>query len=713
MQFKPSTQIGQDFDKRYKQLTHHIQNHHNYTTQQVSAEVNNFFEYAQSLSNNIASYEYSITAMFEIDQTLLGSYGERLFSESSHDELIRLLRDIIALYYRYSLLGEIERIKPNFQKISGIRNFYSDWRSLEGITTEGDRVIDNLVALLSLESQLENKSKILLFSILGNILITLGFTAEIVPARLYDYLEIIEKREKDVPLKALAEISIFLYILHKQNGDIYADGINSSAIYKFVRFWVANSKFFHELYSSWGVYWSHDYYSSLQKGDEIFRDSSSLLYKLLNKTYDLGVGRNYTDRDFNIPLFIFGQAGSGKSSLFTAFAYDVTQNPAMRPTTLGRELQAHYDVTYDQWITNTLTSTQQQHSFSFWRNLEEIRYDILDYNGEEVHPERWNQELQQRFIKAKGIIYIIDDTVYTNERKLRESASWFDTTLQYWMRENPGVVHVPVMLLLTKIDKVIGKEISALTSSSIIPSGVQGAAIEYYFPHRFNGSSSPELRSRSGRLKDCLLQNIDNNKTPNLQDIVQNIVDSMGVFLNRVLDLTYNYQIMVSSSLPPSTDRRNSKLPFGVQQPFTWVMDVIEQIYMAESVGNYESEEKNAETNLTGLRNNIKKVYEQVGIIQKAETELHRLRQTPTLMEKTTRTLQPETYNNWVKTQEDYLMIASKEIEQIYTTYFPAQKETNRTLQIQALEAEARRQEDVLRMIRNKRQDYETKTSTR
>ena len=190
-------------------------------------------------------------------------------------------------------------------------------------------------------------------------------------------------------------------------------------------------------------------------------------------------------------------------------------------------------------------------------------------------------------------------------------------------------------------------------------------------------------------------------------------MDSMGVFLNRVLDLTYNYQIMVSSSLPPSTDRRNSKLPFGVQQPFTWVMDVIEQIYMAESVGNYESEEKNAETNLTGLRNNIKKVYEQVGIIQKAETELHRLRQTPTLMEKTTRTLQPETYNNWVKTQEDYLMIASKEIEQIYTTYFPAQKETNRTLQIQALEAEAKRQEDVLRMIRNKRQDYETKTSTR
>lgn len=713
MQFKPSTQIGQDFDKRYKQITTYIQNHHNYTKQQVSNEVNDFFTYAQSLSNNIASYEYSITSLFEIDQTLLGSYGDRLFTERSQDELVRLLRDIIALYYRYSLLGEIERIKPSFQKISGIRNFYSDWRSLEGITTEGDRVIENLVALLSLEGSLENSSKILLFSILGDILITLGFTAEIVPSRLYDYLEIIEKREKDTPFKSLAEISIFLYILHKQNGNIYVDGINSNAIYKFVRFWVANSQFFYELYSSWGVYWNHDYYSSLQKGDEVFRDSSSLLYKLLNKTYDLGVGRSFTDRDFNIPLFVFGQSGSGKSSLFTAFAYDVTQNPALRPTTLGRELQAHYDATYDQWLANSLPTTQQQHLFSFWRNLEEIRYDVMDYNGEEVHPERWNHDLQQRFIKSKGIVYIIDDTVYTNERKLRESASWFDTTLQYWMRENPGVVHVPVVLLLTKIDKVIGKEVSTLTSSSIIPPGVQGAAIEYYFPHRFNGSTSPELRSRSGRLKDCLLQNIDNNRTPKLQDIVQNLVDSMGVFLNRVLDLTYNYQIMVSSSQPPSNDRRNTKLPFGVQEPFAWLMDIVEKIYMAESVGNYEGEEKNAETHLLGLRNNIKKVYEQVNIIQKAEVELHRLRQNPTLMEKTTRTLQPETYNNWVKTQDDYLMIASKEIEQIYTTYFPTQKETNRTLQIQALEAEAKRQEDVLRMIRNKRQDYETKTSVR
>lgn len=704
--FRPVTSIATDFELRYQHLSFVVQAYRSKTAQEVSDEVYKFFEYARSLPERIMATEHSLTILFEIDQSLLGSYGSLLFTRTTTDPFHNLLRDMVALYYRYSMLGEIERIKPSIQKISSIRSFYTDWRSSENIGAEGNRIIENLVSLLEVGDVLDNRSKILMFSLLGDVLITLGWTEDIVVDRLYDYLDDVRARKISIPKKSLAEICIYLYIIYRRTGTLRAEGITPSIIYKFVRFWVANDVFFEQLFRSWGVFWEHDYYSPLDKGDQVFRDSSTLLYKLLNKTFRLGVGRQFQDRDFSIPVFIFGQKNVGKSSFLTSFAYDVQMRPGMKPTTLGRELQAHYEQSYRQWTEGEQTPTTETREFSIWRNLEISRYDTIDYNGSEIEPERWNRSLQDKFVQAKALMFLIDDSIYMDERKLRECAAWFDTALQYWMKENPGRVHIPISLVLTKSDRALGDEFASLRSPLVVPQQIVPASIEYFFPHRFSGNLTPDLNTRAGRLRDCLLQRKENNQTPGVQDIIQNVVDSMTVFINRVLDVTYNYQFFITSASAPLDGGRRvdkSQRPFGVQEPFLWMMDALEQLHYYESIENFSNEEKNAVSLLDGLRTGIKRVHELVALIGEVEKELHRLRHNPTFTEK----LMSDDRNNKIRMQEDNKRIADEEIERIYMLYFKDKPESNRTLQIQALDAEERRQDSTLRAIRSKRQDYE------
>ncbi len=204
--FRPVTSIATDFELRYQHLSSVVQAYRSKTAQEVSDEVYKFFEYARSLPERIMATEHSLTILFEIDQSLLGSYGSLLFARTTTDPFHNLLRDMVALYYRYSMLGEIERIKPSIQKITSIRSFYTDWRSSENIGAEGNRIIENLVSLLEVGDVLDNRSKILMFSLLGDVLITLGWTEDIVVDRLYDYLDDVRARKISIPKKSLAEI---------------------------------------------------------------------------------------------------------------------------------------------------------------------------------------------------------------------------------------------------------------------------------------------------------------------------------------------------------------------------------------------------------------------------------------------------------------------------------------------------------------------------
>ena len=79
-----------------------------------------------------------------------------------------------------------------------------------------------------------------------------------------------------------------------------------------------------------------------------------------------------------------------------------------------------------------------------------------------------------------------------------------------------------------------------------------------------------------------ILNDKANNSSPALQDVIANLLDNFAPFFQRILDLTYNYQIFITSSLPPEFNG-DTKYPYGVKAPLSWISSSLEKIYIKEA----------------------------------------------------------------------------------------------------------------------------------
>ncbi len=687
---------------------------------QISRPIQTFFESIQHLPATIAPLDSRATVLFEIDRSLSGTYGAKVFTPAeSVTPTRKLLRDLAAMWQRYFLMADLTRSEAINGTITGTMSFYEEWLKVENVgidQSEYDRIIADVTLMLQSSENLNVAAKVVLFSLTGKILITLGVSEEFAQSRLQSHLEYIKERNVDTTSPAVAEILICLQVIHARGRGMDASGIPDVVLQKTLRFLSARDELFDNLFKAWGWRRDIDYTSPLAMGDQIFlKERSSLFMSWANATARLGIGHSFLEladhkkKNPNlmsifqpIPIFMFGNSGVGKSTYLTALAYDA-QMRGGKSLTLGRELQAAYENTVDSWKGGMIAPTRGFQTYSFWENLNITSFSTVDYGGQETQPDQWEQQLQELFRSARGLIFFLSDEDYSDPNKLRRRANWFDAILQYWTQSNPHIRHVPIALILTKCDMVFGEALGELKRSSLVPPSLQPALIETLLPQRLPREMK-ELGSPFGRLRDSILRDHNNNYHPILQDVVQNVLDNFSQFFNRVLDLTYHYQVFLTSSMPPRMVN-DPLFPWGVKEPMMWMLNILETFHLRESLAKFKNEEQQIENELRNMHEDIAQMQRYKEEIASATAEITRLRQKPTLFQ--------VTMKDRIKYHEENKTRAEQDFNTIFQRYVKDSPDMNKVAGLQAVERVVRSKEDLMKGLREKRSDFEARLKGR
>jgi GTPase SAR1 family protein len=717
---QPVTDIARDFNKQCLTLAdflRDIDSGADTSTKQdkVSKAVHSFFDSLQQLPNLIAPLETRETVLFEIDRALIGSYGSKVFSASEiTNQTRKLLRDLTALWQRYYLIAGLARTETG-NVVSGTMSFYEDWIKSENVgieESEYDRMLADVSALLQSSENLNVPTKIQLFSLMGKILMTLGVSEDFAQSKLQSHFDEIKRRTSDTSSISFAEILLCLQVLGSRGKGLDSSGTSAVEIQKAIRYWCSKDDFINSLFKNWGWYWENDYVSPLAMGDQIFLKERSPLYiSYANNTMKLGIGHSYLELTEHkkknplmtslfqpVPIFLFGQSGVGKSSYISSFCYEA-QMRAGKPVTLGRELQVYYEGVSDAWRSNSIPPSSGLNSYNFWEDLNITSYSTFDYGGKDTQPDQWEHQLQDIFRKAKGLFFFIDEKDYMDPVKLRKRANWFDAILQYWVQSNPNIRHIPIGLILTKGDTVFGESLNQLSRSSLIPSTFQPVLIESLLPQRFP-KMTEEMKTPYGRLRDFMLRDRANNAHPVLQDIVQTLLDNFSQFFNRVLDLTFHYQIFITSAAPPR-EINDPLFPWGVKDSMMWMMNIVEKFHLRESLMKFRSEEGQIESEIKILREDINQMQKYRDEIASANTEITRLRQKSTIFQ--------AAMKDRIKFHEENRQRAEQDFITILNRYIKDSPDANKTAGIQTVEREIRKKEELLAGLREKRNDYESR----
>ncbi|TAK65443.1 MAG: hypothetical protein EPO24_02450 [Bacteroidetes bacterium] len=714
---KPRTDKGTEFNKQCMMLAESLTeqrtaNEKDISREQSSKAVQTFFEFIQRLPDELATQEERMTALFEIDRALSGAYGCTLFISSySNDPTKELLRDLGALWQRYFLIGGLTRTDPANGAIPGTCNFFDEWLSIENVGREEkeyDRIVSNISKMLNRCKNLNVTTKILLLSFMGEIAKWLDFRTDRAREYLVERHEIgIRERTVDLTSKEMGEILLCFNILSKQG--VEATGIEREVLDKAIRYWCYKDEFLDGLFRTWGWHWQNDYSSPLAMGYVFKLKQSSALYRTWDEgTEKLGVDISFLEfKDYiqkntafavfkPMPVFMFGNSNSGKTSYLTAFCYDVSERGSS-DVILGRELLAQYNIAADVWKQGNVSPTVgSPRSYTFGKDLKHLGFETFDYGGKEVEPSEWEPQLQESIGNARGLMFFLDDEdYYRRPERLRKLSGVIAYILAAWMARNASTIHVPIAIVLTKADLVFGESLKDISRSWLIDSKTLPGLIENYIPERF-ASSPSDVKTAYNRLRDCLLRDKMNNAHPLLQDILQNLLDNFSQVFNPIFNLTYHYQIFLTASVPPRYPK-DTLYPWGVSQPMMWMMETLERFRLRESIVRFDRERK-------GIENEITMIQEDLRTASRLSDEIEFLgQQKEALLSKrfvSIRKDELDSLDQQIQNKEkNFLSVAQR-----YAKDAPA---INRNAYIALINQEIAKKEELLKELRDKREEFD------
>lgn len=734
--FKPKTDLGNFFSEECRKLNDFfLDSRQTQSNEQMNEETSHavfdFFKSIDELPNQIENVDYSLSVLFEIDQTINGMYGVKLFAERNVTPMRKLLRDIMALWFRYNLLAYLERKNSAFLDIVGIRTYYEEWMKTESVgieESEYDRIVSNVAMLLENTEHFIVETRILLFNMLGDILVTLGIAGEDAENSLLKYSVELKDRS-ELSVIAFAEVLLSLHVLNATGTRLGSlTNINYDEIHKVIRYWSSTDKFAELLFKSWNVYWENDYFTPLNQGEELqlLNDKTSLLSILRDEQYKVGIGQSFLEfmehkKGQNVltsifkpvPLFMFGYSGVGKTSFMTAFCYDAQMRMG-RPIpgqtggtiTLGRELQTYYQNNIENWRDNSIIPTDGSGEYTFWEDLNINSYTINDYAAKKDNQQfddrdqKMNEDIQEQYRNSRSLMFFLDDNDYTNPNELRRKASMFDSFLQYWMQSNPEIKHIPICLVLTKADRVFGPELANLERPMLIPPNFKPEAIDTFIKDRITSENMDELQLSYGRFRDCIINDKANNRIPKFQDIVQMLLDNFEQFFSRMLEITYNYQIFIMSSSAPM-DENDKLFPFGVRDPMLWQCRILENIYIHETLAKYTVEEEEINNKIKMILEDVKEMNELREEIERLDSEIQYLQEKGNILVVLTRDMK-------IKGFQKSKGIATEKITKILKKY---EKSLDAKISdtIKEIEQIAIEQKEQVAALNEKRRGYENR----
>ena len=624
-----STDIGRDFTLKYDSIVKHlvslemsgrVADEHGF-----ASTLEEYFDFIKNLPEMLAGSDFGYTALYEVDRVLEGFYSDealQLYQEKPK-EMRGIVIDYSALSQKFYLMPKLTQVDGRYGKLPGVERFYAHWkedlgRDLNGAkaATEYERACAVADVLIQ-RKELSSEVRLFLISKLGEIVVTLGVDLDFVQSRLRNYADHIASREPFGESVVGGEVLLNLQALQTLSQDMKNAGIPVESLAKAIRYWSSRDEFLDTMFKRWKWAWQNDYTSPVALGERSQLIETSDLYRsLADGQTKLGVGRSFIEHQEHrlkkptelfqpIPIFILGRSNVGKSSCFTAINFEVANRGGdpSRKLTFGQQLQAYYDTSNKSWLEGKSVPTAAYVYFDFWRDVDVVGYCTYDYRGGDAEPQQWEPNLQEMFRNARGIIFMIDNDDMASPVEMRARAAWSRTILDYWRNSNPQARHVPVALVINKVDLIIPEAMPYIQRTNLLPDGLQAAFIENYAIARYV-VETPEVSSPLGRLKDCMLNDPANNIHPKLQDLVMNLTENFSQFFSRVLDVTYHYQVYLMSSHAPQPESK-LPLPWGVLKPFLWMTEILQEEHLSESVATYESELKSLDKELTAMQEGL------------------------------------------------------------------------------------------------------------
>lgn len=172
------------------------------------------------------------------------------------------------------------------------------------------------------------------------------------------------------------------------------------------------------------------------------------------------------------------------------------------------------------------------------------------------------EELPPEVVAARGLLFVVDDRCFAVGRGERPRvdpgavAAEFAAVLRKYRERNPRVHHVPVGLVVNKIDAILGEEIRALARPYLIPSNASLSVLQAGISAR-NLPTTPYERLWTSVVEDLAL-----NRHPRVQRFVRSLLWHFKPFVTELMDFTYRYQFFVAASEPARV---------GVAEPMRWM----------------------------------------------------------------------------------------------------------------------------------------------
>jgi hypothetical protein len=316
---------------------------------------------------------------------------------------------------------------------------------------------------------------------------------------------------------------------------------------------------------------------------------------------------------FRIPFFLFGPREVGKTSFLCAlFRQLYAQRPARRhpgprPSpgvkadtrvgtlgfSAGQSLQRLWEQHGGGWERRQVKRTETPFpcDFAVSRTPEKgtplgMLFSTSDYEGDLAQPSEEPEEdasLALRMAeenRVRAFLFLIDQRWVAPSPTPREAQrakqwlGWYGTVLRIF-REKNGPTHLPVALVVNKIDDILKDDFAKLDPrrTHLIPAGTQPALVHHGSDFR------PLPPTPFERLRECVVEDLDNNRGEKFQRMVAAVMDNCEPFFDELLQFTYRYQIFLTSTLAPDPEDESgaSPFPYGVLEPIKWLA---EELYL-------------------------------------------------------------------------------------------------------------------------------------
>lgn len=582
----------------------------------------------------------------DIDFILRGQYSDaRLFDPSKPASRVRqLLADLSAMIERhYFSTGHFDLRTDQFV-------FFAEWQQSlpEDERAEYTRIVKTDCTII-----MEDKLLAPNYALKAQCLQTLSAILRHLGHHREDAARVIAESNPERPVTP--DLLVNLQVFQQEGGQaqdlpLGRGADQAEARDAAIRYWAAADGFLHYLFHKlWGWLSYVDYATADKKDADLARalKRSELCQSWQSFGYHFGLGRcllesrgvKLSDKAAaaddkaiagkTLPFALVGRQEVGKSSYFAALVYRaITAARSERSLKPDRNLLAFYERFKKDWLAKERVQTESFHDVGFTTD-KGAALATYDFRGEEAAPSTFPEEIQERLLRSRGFLFFLDGQILEDPTAMRETAAFYANVLEWWTRANPDLLHVPVGLVINKIDLLIGRDgLKHLNRSTVIPDNVRPELIEV--AGRATGGVGRAIgRTPHDRLSQAILQDVANNRLPALRRHLRQLLDHFGQFLNTALGLSYEYQVFLCSSLAPDEEGRGDDdvLPFGVLQPALWVADAMQGKAIHETLAILEVERSVMKDQFRRVEDARNRLQERWEVVQKNQREAKQLRE--------------------------------------------------------------------------------------